>query len=93
MNKVPWEDTDTGENGGAMEPASDGEKGGARMPGEPAEEREEGPWDHMTNDWSLSTERTSPGQGLAKTVMMEKETQETREKIQQLWYSWQSIFL
>lgn len=26
------------------DPASEGEKGGARMPGEPAEEREEGPW-------------------------------------------------
>lgn len=25
-------------------PASDGENGGARMPGEPAEESEEGPW-------------------------------------------------
>ena len=34
---------DAGENGGAIDPANEGEKGGARMPGEPAEEREEGP--------------------------------------------------
>lgn len=31
-------------------PASEGEKGGARMPGEPAEEREEGPWSGEGND-------------------------------------------
>ena len=40
-----WGAIDAGEKGGAMEdPASEGEKGGARIPGEPAEEREEGPW-------------------------------------------------
>ena len=48
---------DAGENGGPMEdPASEGEKGGARMPGEPAEEREEGPC-NVKDDSTASTER------------------------------------
>ena len=39
------EESDAGEKGGAMEElgAKEGEKGGAKMPGEPADEREEGP--------------------------------------------------
>ena len=39
------EESDAGEKGGAMEQpgAKEGEKGGAMMPGEPADEREEGP--------------------------------------------------
>jgi hypothetical protein len=47
------EESDAGEKGGAMEEvgAKEGEKGGAKMPGEPAEEREEGPWSGEGRDF------------------------------------------
>ena len=39
-----WEVSDAGKKGGTIEdPAREGENGGARMPGDSAEEREEGP--------------------------------------------------
>ena len=56
------------------------------MPGEPAEEREDGPCNDKDDSYAhfLNDKRTSPGQEKAGIVEREKESQEMREKIQEL---------
>ena len=56
------------------------------MPGEPAEESEEGPCNAKddSHDHLLHDKRTPPGQEKAETVRREKEILEKREKIQEL---------